>query len=444
MNKGITIAFHTLGCKVNQVETEQMIEKFRLQGYRVVDFGDPADIYIINTCTVTHISDRKSRAMVRRAVRINPGAMVVATGCAAELGREQLANIHGLGLIVGNQAKDRIVELVEDRLTNRPASESNCEMQFAQPRKMMPVLFTEAHERTRGFIKIQDGCQSFCSYCIVPFARGPLLSKSPGDVQAEFRHMLNLGYREIVLTGIHTGMYGADLPGWNLTRLVENLLSSNSGEFRIRLSSIEPGEWQDDLLQLIAHENRICRHFHIPLQSGSDRILASMRRGYKRDQYRQLLASIARLIPGAVFTADVMVGYPTETETDFLDTCDLLAGLPILELHVFKYSPRSGTIAAAMQPQVEAKVKQERSQILLQLSQQKKQSYLRGRVGQEMTVLVERRLYDNCYAGLSDDYVEVRMESETDLVGHLVKVLATAAEDEYVWGTPSNLAGQAI
>ncbi|MEQ8236045.1 MAG: tRNA (N(6)-L-threonylcarbamoyladenosine(37)-C(2))-methylthiotransferase MtaB [Syntrophomonadaceae bacterium] len=444
MNKCITIAFHTLGCKVNQVETEQMMEKFQLQGYQVVDFGDPADIYIINTCTVTHISDRKSRALLRRAVRNNPGAMVVATGCAAELAREQLAEIEGLGLIVGNQGKDSIVELVENLLGKRPGGPSDCELQCAHPRQMMPVLFAGPHERTRGFIKIQDGCQSFCSYCIVPFARGPLQSKSPVDVQAEFRHMLNLGYREIVLTGIHTGMYGADLTDWDLTGLVESLLVSNKGEFRIRLSSIEPGEWHDDLLDLIATESRICRHFHIPLQSGSDRILASMRRGYNREQYRQLLSRIARLIPGAVFTADVMVGYPTETEADFQDTYNLLAELPVLELHVFKYSPRAGTIAAGMQPQVEARVKQARSQMLLQLSQQKKRNYLRGLVGQEVTVLVERRLYDNFYAGLSDDYVEVRMASEIDLVGKLVKVLVTTAEDEYVRGTPSTLAGPAI
>jgi len=444
MNKGITIAFHTLGCKVNQVETEQMIEKFHLQGYRVVDFDDPADIYVINTCTVTHISDRKSRAMLRRAVRNNPGAMVVATGCVAELAREQLADIEGLGLIVGNQDKDTIVELVENLWVKRPVSQSICELQGTHPRKMMPVLFAGPHERTRGFIKIQDGCQSFCSYCIVPFARGPLQSKSPGDVQAEFSHMLNLGYREIVLTGIHTGMYGADLPGWDLTRLVENLLASNRGEFRIRLSSIEPGEWHDDLLRLIAAESRICRHFHVPLQSGSDRILASMRRGYNREQYLQLLSRMTQLIPGAVFTADVMVGYPTETESDFRDTYDLLADLPMLELHVFKYSPRAGTIAAEMQPQVEAQVKQARSQKLLQLSQQKKRSYLCGLVDRERTVLVERLLYDNLYAGLSDDYIEVRMESEIDLTGKLVKVLVTATEDEYVRGTPSNLAGLAF
>lgn len=442
MEKVITIAFHTLGCKVNQVETEQMREKFHLQGYRVVDFGDPADIYIVNTCTVTHISDRKSRAMVRRAVRSNPRAMVVATGCVAELGREQLADIEGLGLIVGNQDKDRIVELVENRLANRPAGQPNCQLQFTHPGKMIPVLFTAPHERTRGFIKIQDGCQSFCSYCIVPFARGHLQSKSPGDVLAEFRHMLNLGYQEIVLTGIHTGMYGADLPGWDLTRLLDNLLASNSGEFRIRLSSIEPGEWHEELLQLIAAESRICRHFHIPLQSGSDRILASMHRGYMREQYRQLVSRIARLIPGSVFTADVMVGYPTETEADFRDTYDLIVGLPMLELHVFKYSSRDGTVAATLQPQVEAKVKQERSQRLLQLSQRKKRDYLRGLVGREMNVLVERRLHDNCFAGLSDTYIEVRTASKIDPVGKLVKVMVTAAEDEYVLGTLSNLAGQ--
>ena len=425
------IAFHTLGCKVNQVETEQMIEEFTRQGYQIVDFGDPADVYVINTCTVTHISDRKSRAMLRRAVRANPDALVVATGCVAQVDADQLSGIEGISLVVGNQNKDHIVDIVNTRILEKATNKKVWVEPICSPVGLRPVLYTNPHQRTRAFVKIQDGCQSFCSYCIVPFARGPVRSKAPNDVIAEIRQLILLGYREIVLTGIHTGFYGVDIPGWNITRLIENILIEICGDYRIRLSSIEPLELNDDLLNLAAGNNRICRHLHIPLQSGSDRILASMRRRDDRKQYRDLVLKAAALIPGVAITADVMVGYPTETEADFQDTFDLINDLPLYELHVFKYSRRAGTRAAELTPQVAAAEKQNRSEKLLALGSRKKKHFLQGSAGKKLTVLVERKLNEDTYAGISDNYIEVHISSPVDLVGQLVPIILTAAREEF-------------
>jgi MiaB-like tRNA modifying enzyme len=428
------IAFHTLGCKVNQVETEQMIEEFTGRGYQIVDFGDPADVYVINTCTVTHISDRKSRAMLRRAYRANPAALVVATGCAAQVDAEHLAQIEGIGLVIGNQHKEYLADIVDGYVQNREAGQKKIWVDPICPTALRPILYTRTHERTRAFVKIQDGCQSFCSYCIVPLARGPVRSKAPADVMAEIEHLLELGYREIVLTGIHTGFYGIDLSGWNITRLLENIMARNAGDFRIRLSSIEPLELNKELIALIASERRICRHFHIPLQSGSDRILQSMRRRYDREYYRQLVNHIAELIPGSAFTADVMVGYPTETESDFQNTYDLINDLPFYDLHVFKYSRREGTSAAAMIPQIDADTKQRRSEALLELGRNKKYHFLQSLLGKELKVLVERPISDGLYSGLSDNYVDVHFKAPQSLVGQFVNITVAEARPEWAVG----------
>lgn len=431
------IAFHTLGCKVNQAETEQMIEEFTARGYQVVNFGDPADVYIINTCTVTHISDRKSRAMLRRAVRANPDALVVATGCVAQVDAERLSQIEGIGLVIGNQDKDHIVDIVNDAMAEQEIIKKVWVEPICQT-GLHPIIYSELHERTRAFVKIQDGCQSFCSYCIVPLARGPVRSKAPADVIAEISQLLILGYREIVLTGIHTGLYGVDIPGWDITRLLENILASNAGDYRIRLSSIEPMELNDGLLNLMAGDLHICRHFHIPLQSGSDRILASMRRRYNRAYYRELVLKTAALIPGAAFTADVMVGYPTETAAEFQDTYNLINELPIYDLHVFKYSQRAGTSAADLMPQIEAAEKQRRSEALLELGRNKKKHFLHRFMGQELTTLVERQLSDDMYCGLSDNYIEVRFNSPINLVGEFVPVTLTEAKEDWMVGSMSS------
>ncbi|HWQ75502.1 MAG TPA: tRNA (N(6)-L-threonylcarbamoyladenosine(37)-C(2))-methylthiotransferase MtaB [Syntrophomonas sp.] len=431
MNK---IAFHTLGCKVNQVETEGLIDDFTSRGYELVDFEDVADIYVINSCTVTHVSDRKSRAMIRRAVRRNPNALVVATGCGAQVDAEQLAAIKGVNLVVGNRDKENLAAIIEDYWRRGRSDSEIFIAPIGSDEKPREILYKYHHQRTRAFVKIQDGCQSFCSYCIVPMARGPVRSKAPEAVLHEIEQLVYLGYREIVLTGIHTGFYGVDIPGWNLSRLVAAILEQIQGSYRIRLSSIEPLEVDENLLEIMAADRRICRHLHIPLQSGSDRVLKNMGRRYDRDYYRRLVRSICDRIPGIAFTADVMVGFPGEDEDDFRYTHHLIAELPLSDLHVFKYSMRRGTKAALMIPQVPEPEKNRRSKILLELAEEKQLEFAKSFIGQRFDLLVERKSGKDSYIGLTDNYLEVSVQSRQDLCGQSVEVEIASAQPGIING----------
>ncbi|MBO8159150.1 tRNA (N(6)-L-threonylcarbamoyladenosine(37)-C(2))-methylthiotransferase MtaB [Thermosyntropha sp.] len=426
-------AFYTLGCKVNQVETEQIKEEFIKKGYKIVDFSESADVYVINTCTVTHISDRKSRAVIRRAVRRNPEAIVAVVGCLAQIDAEQIGRIEGVDLIVGNKEKYNIASIIDDYNLGRQKKVIN--PVISSKDKLNPVIYTYKHERTRAFIKIQDGCQSFCSYCIVPYARGPVRSKLPEVVLSEVRQLIDLGYKEIVFTGIHTGMYGIDLKGWNLGSLLKFILDEVKGEYRIRLSSIEPLELNEELCKFIKEEKRLCRHLHIPLQSGSNKVLKDMNRRYTREYYRDLIMKIAEEVPGIAFTADVMVGFPTETEKDFEDTYELLNSLPVYDLHVFKYSRRPGTKAAQMISAVTEEEKQKRSEELIKLADKKRTNFISRFLGHEIMLLVERKWGIKSYIGLSDNYIEVEFFSENDLTGELTKVRIEKIEDGKVYGS---------
>lgn len=425
-----TVALHTLGCKVNQVETEKIREDFINSGYQLVDFNEAADIYIINTCTVTHISDRKSRAMIRRAVRNNPRAIIVATGCVAQTDAQQLGQIEGISLVVGNREKGKIVDIIEEW----EALPEQCPPKVFVPPisaqdKPEAVDYLHPQQRTRAFVKVQDGCQSFCSYCIVPYARGPVRSKLPDDVLREVRQLINLGYREIVLTGIHTGMYGMELDKWNLYKLIRLLLDEVRGDYRIRLSSLEPLEVSEPLIDLAATEARLCRHFHIPLQSGSNKILAAMNRRYKREYYRDLLRQIADNIPGVAIAADVMVGFPDEQAEDFQDSYELLESLPVCDLHVFKYSKRPGTPAAQLRPEISEQEKRSRSDRLLSLAKTKQAAFLQAAVGQELRVVVEKSNGNGVYMGTSDNYINVEFEASENQIGQFARVVIEENEN---------------
>lgn len=416
-----TVAFHTLGCKVNQVETEQIKDDLIQKGYQVIDFSEPADLYIINTCTVTHVSDRKSRAMIRRALKTNPEATVVVTGCMAELEPEKIAGMKGVNWVVGNKDKHRIAQIIDSEGELRADSGIVRETISSQD-PLTPVYYHSPHERTRAFIKIQDGCQSYCTYCIVPYTRGPVRSKDPDHVVQEFEQLVNMGYREIVLTGIHTGQYGRSMPGWSLDRLLEKILGAVTGDYRIRLSSIELGEISDSLLELMKDDPRLCRHLHIPLQSGSDAVLKRMGRRYKGEEYHLRVLEIAETVPKIGLAADVMVGFPGETDADFAVTLQLLQSLPLLDLHVFKYSPRPGTPAASFPDQVDERVKTERSSILLDLAQEKHTAFLSSMIGQTLTVLVEKCQQGKC-SGFSDNYIDIEFSSPHDLCGQFVQTV---------------------
>jgi threonylcarbamoyladenosine tRNA methylthiotransferase MtaB len=428
-------AFFTLGCKVNQVETEQMKEEFIKKGYGITSFEENADIYIINTCTVTHVSDSKSRAIIRRALRkASPQAIVVAVGCLAQVNPEQLAEIEGIDLIVGNNQKENIAELVENykkNKTSKPLIEAG---PIDSARKPGTYSYTHPHEKTRAFIKIQDGCENFCSYCIVPFARGPVRSKNPAHVIAEIEQLHSLGYKEFVLTGIHTGLYGKDLLGWDLAKLLENVFNAVKGEYRIRLGSIEPHEVSAGLLEQFNH-NQLCHHLHIPLQSGSDQVLKSMGRDYTRDYYSRLVEGIVSRIADMAVTADVMVGYPSEDSLAFDQTLTLLQKLPIMGLHVFRYSHRPGTRAAQLISVVSNEQKQERSKTLIQLANEKRHSFVEKMVGTKVRLLVEKEIKNDLYQGFSDNYINVLFSSRKKLTGQFVQVTIDHQENGKVWGT---------
>ncbi len=417
------VAFRTLGCKVNQVETEQLKEEFLARGYRLVDFTQEAEIYIINTCTVTHTSDRKCRAVIRRAIRQNPSALVAAIGCMAQVNAEQLTMIEGLNLIVANSEKEDIVNIIEGYLAEGTNTCRVLNASWSETTGMKTVNYTRAHQRTRGFIKIQDGCENYCTYCIVPYARGPVRSKKPEQVFLEIEQMLALGYRELVLTGIHTGLYGYDLQDWDISRLIKEIFTRIKGRYRIRLSSIEPLEVSERLLEIAASEPGLCRHLHIPLQSGSDNILRAMNRKYDRKYYKELLQSISAQIPDIALTADIMVGFPMESESDFMQSLELLQELPVYDMHVFQYSMRSGTAAALLSPQVKEPEKHRRSQLLINAARGKKGEFIKGLGGRELEILVEKKTGPNLYQGLSDNYVSVEVKSQEEISGEFLKVV---------------------
>jgi len=389
------IAFTTLGCKINQYETERMRHDLAQDGNTFVPFDAEADVYVINTCSVTAKADAQCRQLIKAAAKRNQQARVVVTGCYAETRPDEIKGIRGVSLVLGNEGKSNIATHLgtgKGTANHRPPS-------------VMAV-----QERTRAFLKIQDGCDNFCSYCIVPYARGRSRSADPGEVLREFNRLVQAGYTEIVLTGIHIGMYGTDLGAdLNLTKLISSL-NDRRGDARLRLSSIEPHEVTEGIMQLIG--KGICRHLHIPLQSGDDAILAAMRRSYTSHYYRKLLDRLAHHIPGIALGADVMVGFPGEDDKAFQNTVDLVRESPLTHLHVFSYSPRPGTNAAQMEMQVPEQIKQERNELLRKLGEEKNLEFRKSQVEKKNQVIVEDKQdqQTGLFSGLTDNYIRVNIQ----------------------------------
>ncbi|MEW6447713.1 MAG: tRNA (N(6)-L-threonylcarbamoyladenosine(37)-C(2))-methylthiotransferase MtaB [Bacillota bacterium] len=427
-----SVAFHTLGCKVNQYESAALASLFARRGYRVVeDFETVADVYVINTCTVTRTADQKSRQAVRRALRRNPDAVVVVTGCYAQLNPETVAGIPGVSVVVGTTGRDRLVDLVEESMkTSRQVVavkdfSAGCEFEE------LPALFTF---RTRAYLKIQEGCRDFCTFCLVPYARGPLRSRRPDAVLQEARRLLEAGFKELVLTGIHIGHYGIDLqPPVELTELISRLLQL-PGLYRLRLSSIEPKEVSPDLVKLLAEDSRFCPHLHIPLQSGDDAVLERMGRRYTAAEYREVVSSLRERIPGIAITTDVMVGFPGETESAFANTVSFVRDIGFSGLHVFKFSVRPGTPAAHFPHQVPEPVKAQRLRVMLATGTELANSYARQFKGRRVSVLVEGKNADSLWEGLSEHYLRVVFAADEALSGLLVNVTVTAVKGKVLYG----------
>lgn len=425
--KILKIGIATLGCKVNQCETAVLARDLQSANFTLVPFNAFADIYIINTCTVTAFADFQARQLIRRALRANPRARIIVTGCYAQTQSQTLAGIDGVTLVVGNDQKHRIPELLSNPVQNSHriyADDIFLQKQF--PATTASVLAG----RTRAFFKIQDGCDAFCSYCIVPFARGKSRSLPFPGVLAGVRDYILHDYQEIVLTGIHLGYYGHDLqPQTDLARTLETLLSKNP-QARFRLSSIEPNEISDELLHLFGRHENLCPHLHIPLQSGDDSILKMMKRRYDNAFYRALIEKVVKMVEDIAIGIDVMVGFPGEGEKEFDNTRKLLADLPVAYLHVFPYSERPGTAAIAIQPKVPEKTKKERAAILRELSVKKRETFSLRFLGKTLPILVEQAKdkKTGLPKGFSHNYLPVLLDKHP---ASLVNKIVMARTEDY-------------
>ncbi len=418
------VAIHTLGCKVNQYESSALAWLFQERGYRVVDFAQEADVYIINTCTVTHLGDRKSRQLIRRAVKANPRAIVAVTGCYAQVSPAEVLKIPGVDLVVGTKDRSSLVDLVE-RETGR-LSPVNAVSSYANGDPFEEMSAYSIQDRVRAFLKIQDGCSNFCTYCIVPYARGPLRSRQPDRVIEAARHMVADGYKEIVLTGICIGAYGRGLGQQiSLAGLIRRLLEIQ-GLGRLRLSSIEPHDITPELVEVISGSKNFCRHLHMPLQSGSDQILQKMGRRYTAWEYLRLVDILRENMPGLGLTTDVMVGFPGESEECYQQTDDLINKIGFSGLHVFKFSPRRGTVAAGYGRQVEPALKDERSRRLIRLGSDLAAQFASSHLGLNLNVLVEQPApdADGFLEGHTDNYIKAMFPGQAALVGQIVPVRA--------------------
>jgi threonylcarbamoyladenosine tRNA methylthiotransferase MtaB len=403
-----TVAFITLGCKVNQTETESMAGLFRQRGYELVDAGEKADVYVINTCSVTHLGERKSRQMVRRAGRLNSDAVVAVTGCFAQLSPAETASIEGVDVVVGTQNRLHIVDYVEQvREQKQPILAVSDIMSM---REFEEIPLQDSPGRTRAFMKIQDGCDNYCSYCIIPYARGHLRSRSLGGISEETRFLADAGYREIVLTGINLGTYGRETGRHTLVDAVRTVLAEPRID-RVRLSSTESLEISVDLIELMQQEPRLCPHLHLPLQAGDDAILSAMRRPYTTSDYADLLQRLRTRVPDLAVTTDIIVGFPGESADSFARTVEFVSAMQFAKIHVFPYSKRSGTPAASFAGQVGDVEKKRRVAELMRVSEQGSLNFRQRMLGKTLPVLLER-VVDGIAEGLTPNYQRVFVDED--------------------------------
>ncbi|MGM0471628.1 MAG: tRNA (N(6)-L-threonylcarbamoyladenosine(37)-C(2))-methylthiotransferase MtaB [Bacillota bacterium] len=427
------VAFYTLGCKVNQYDTEGMIKSFAAADYEIVDFEEQADVYVINTCTVTHQGASKSRKIVRQAKRRNPEAVVAVVGCYPQVDAAEVLEIDGVDLVVGTTGRQELVNLVKQaKLSAEPL---NYVQDVSASEEFEELEIDQSRERTRASMKVEDGCDSYCAYCIIPYTRGSVRSRKLSDAVSEAKRLVANGFQEIVLTGIHLGAYGRDLTDIDLVALIEELIEIE-GLARIRLSSIEATEVSSELIDLIANEGKLCRHLHLPLQSGSDEVLAAMNRDYTTAEFRAKVEEIRNKVPQVAITTDVIVGFPGASDKDFAATYQFVEEIGFSDLHVFKYSKRDGTPAAKFADQVHSKVKKKRSAELRELGSQLADNYRQQFVGEELKVLLEdqRDNYTGLLTGLTDNYLRVKVDDEDQYCGQLVDVKLNGLENDYLLG----------
>lgn len=418
------VALHNLGCKVNSYETEAMRQALEENGYEIVSFNEKADIYIINTCTVTNMADRKSRQMLRRAKKLNNDAVVVAVGCYVQAASEELKDDEAIDIIVGNNNKSNIVNILQAYFES-----DSCNV-FVEDISKGSVYdemeMSTMGEHTRAFVKIQDGCNQFCTYCIIPYARGRIRSRSIEDIRREIPKLASCGYKEVVLTGIHLSSYGRDMKESNLT-LIDAIKEACSvdGIERVRLGSLEPGIVTEEFLKELTKLDKFCPHFHLSLQSGCEETLKRMNRHYTPDEYFERCKLIRKYFDKPAITTDVIVGFPGENDEEFETTRSFLEKVAFSEMHIFKYSKRAGTIAAKMENQVSDEIKTKRSDKLIELSDKLRQEYLSLFVGEERDVLIEEEIIhdgEKYLTGHTKEYARVYLKGTEEMINSIVRV----------------------
>ncbi len=409
------VAFFTLGCKVNQYETNGMIQKL-MDKFEIVQPEQKADVYVINTCSVTNISDRKSRQMIRRAKEINKNALIIAVGCYAETAKEELEKMPEVDLVLGNVQKVNIAQYIDAYFEGNEVQEekdTNYYYDFGN------VTYTE---KTRAVIKVQNGCNNFCSYCIIPYARGRICSRKPESVIEEISQIAEKGIKEVVITGIQVSAYGLDFQ--NEYRLIDLLEDINKidGIERIRLGSLEPLIITENFCKRLKNIEKMCHHFHLSLQSGCDKTLKEMNRKYTTEQFRNVVKLLRNLYSDVILTTDIIVGFPNESEDDFEKTYEFLKEIKFYKTHVFKFSPRKGTVAEKMKNQVDGNIKEARSKKLIELSEKNEKEYLMSYVGKEVEVLFEEQEDKLLIKGHTGNYIMVKSHLKAENIGKIVKI----------------------
>ena len=419
------VAFYTLGCKVNTYETEVNIELFKKNGYEIVPFEEKADVYVINTCSVTNQSDVKSRKMIREAVKRGKDAIVVVMGCYSQIKYLEASEIPGVSIVIGTNNKSKIIDLIEEYKKNRK--------QIVRVFDLKDIKFEDMNldkyeNHTRAFVKVQDGCNNYCSFCIIPYSRGNVRSKEKNLVLKEVSTLAENGYKEVVLTGIHTGHYGLDLKEYDFSDLLRELEKIDKLK-RIRISSIECVELNDKFMETLKNSNKIVNHIHIPLQSGSDTILKTMNRRYTMKDFMNIINKIRSIRPNIAITTDVIVGFPGETDELFNETVESIKKIGFTELHVFPYSKREGTPAASMPNQVDGNVKKERVRKLISLSEELKNNYYKSLIGTKEELLVERNI-DGYYVGHLTNYGLCKVKSDENIINEIIDVKLLKYEND--------------
>lgn len=423
------VAFITLGCKVNQYETNAMTQQFLQKGYEIVESTKKADIYIVNTCTVTNMSDRKSRQMLRRVREQNCKAIIVACGCYVQVAKQEVERIEEIDLVLGNNEKKEMVEIIEKyREENRKHNEIEDVMKQKEYVELGEITYTE---KTRAVVKVQDGCDRFCSYCIIPYARGRVRSRKPENVIAEIEKIVQKGIKEVVITGIHIASYGKDFKEeYQLIDLLEEI-NKIAGIQRIRLGSIEPLLITEEFIKRLSKLEKICHHFHLSLQSGCDETLKRMNRRYSIKQFKEIIERLRKTYRDVILTTDVIVGFPQESEEEFEKTYQFLQEIKFYKMHIFKYSPRKGTKAAQMTGQIDGKIKEERSQRLIELSDENQREYNKTYIGKEVEILCEEEK-NGYYQGHTKNYILAWVKNQENLENRTIKARCISSDSNHI------------